>query len=234
MNGSKHTLSQHGQDLFVWRNFFAARAALSGERGVYVDSGANKPRALSNTWFFYRCLGWSGLCVEPNPMYHAALRAGRSCTLVPECIAAQPSRLGMRFSGVITAVGGRHHVDCNPLDVMLRRAGQQRADFWSMDLEGYERVVINATDFSLSEVDVLLVEDFHLSNRELDLQLARKGFLKAMQLPHDAVYVSRRAEVCWPRHFWEQKDFDKWWASEVRYREQGCARRVRLRRTCDL
>ena len=219
MNGSRYTGSQFGQDLLVWRNFFAARAA-AGRRGFYVESGANKPKTLSNTWFFDRCLGWAGLCVEPNPMYHAALRKERTCTVVPECISARPARLGMRFSGVITSVkeSSGHKVDCNPLDVMLQRVGQTRVDFWSMDLEGYERIVINSTDFGHLEVGVLLVEDFHLSNRELDLLMARKGFLKAMQLPHDSVYVSRQTRVCWPSDFWEPPLFDQWWRGEARYR----------------
>ena len=103
MNGSRYTSSQFGQDLFVWRNFFAAHAA-AGRRGFYVESGANKPKALSNTWFFDRCLGWAGLCVEPNPMYHAALRRERTCTVVPECISATPERLGMRFSGLCSEI----------------------------------------------------------------------------------------------------------------------------------
>ena len=219
MNGSRYTGSQFGQALLVWRNFFAARAA-AGRRGFYVESGANKPKTLSNTWFFDRCLGWAGLCVEPNPMYHAALRKERTCTVVPECLSARPARLGMRFSGVITSVkeSSGHKVDCNPLDVMLQRVGQTRVDFWSMDLEGYERIVINSTDFGHLEVGVLLVEDFHLSNRELDLLMARKGFLKAMQLPHDSVYVSRQTRVCWPSDFWEPPIFDQWWRGEARYR----------------
>ena len=37
------------------------------ERGFYIDIGAFHPFKLSNTVFFDQCLGWEGICVEPNP-----------------------------------------------------------------------------------------------------------------------------------------------------------------------
>jgi hypothetical protein len=36
-------------------------------RGVYVDVGSNHPTELSNTAFFDKCLGWRGVCIEPQP-----------------------------------------------------------------------------------------------------------------------------------------------------------------------
>ena len=33
----------------------------------------------------HSCLGWRGVCVEPNPIYHSELIARRSCELVPTC-----------------------------------------------------------------------------------------------------------------------------------------------------
>ena len=61
------------QDLFLFRNYFAL-LTLSGRKGFYVDSGANDARHLSNTFFFDKCLGWEGLCIEPMEQYHKELR----------------------------------------------------------------------------------------------------------------------------------------------------------------
>ena len=36
-------------------------------RGVYVDVGSSHPFHLSNTAFVDSCMGWQGLCLEPNP-----------------------------------------------------------------------------------------------------------------------------------------------------------------------
>ena len=59
--------------------------------GVYVDIAAHHFKRISNTYYFFDvcffdvCLGWRGVCVEANPVYHAGIRAHRSCDLVPQC-----------------------------------------------------------------------------------------------------------------------------------------------------
>ena len=222
MNGTGRTKADTGQDATVWRNFFAA-LTMQGRRGFYVDSGANHAQVLSNTHFFDRCLGWGGLCVEPNAAYHKALQEKRTCTLAPECISWREEQVHMRLNGVLSKVGGNSGdlVQCRPLDAMLARASAPpRVDFWSMDLESYERIVINATDFEKTPVDVLLVEDVHLSNRELDRELMHKGFLKAMQLSSDALYVRRTAPVCWPKTFWLDPKYRWFWQKGVEYRKK--------------
>ena len=35
-------------------------------------------------------------------------------------------------------------VRCNPLHVMLDRVGRSKVDFWSLDVEGHEQVVLDA------------------------------------------------------------------------------------------
>ena len=62
MSGEDKGASQYTQDIFVWRNLFLDNT-ISGRRGIYVDSGANDYRQLSNTFFFDECLGWHGVCI---------------------------------------------------------------------------------------------------------------------------------------------------------------------------
>ena len=57
-----------------------------GKTGLYVDSGANHWERLSNTLFYDKCLGWAGICLEPNPIYVSGLKKNRSCKYFPECI----------------------------------------------------------------------------------------------------------------------------------------------------
>lgn len=64
-----HMGAQYSQDVSLFHNFFKAWP-LQGKQGFYVESGANDPLKLSNTLFFDKCLGWSGLCIEPQPEYH--------------------------------------------------------------------------------------------------------------------------------------------------------------------
>lgn len=61
--------AQVSQDVFLFHNIFK-KWAVRGQKGFYVESGANEPEKLSSSLFFDKCLGWDGLCVEPQPQYH--------------------------------------------------------------------------------------------------------------------------------------------------------------------
>ena len=64
------SFAQNGEDVVLWR-------ALGGiENGRYVDVGANDPSLLSVTRAFYD-RGWSGLCVEPDPVLAPIFQAER-------------------------------------------------------------------------------------------------------------------------------------------------------------
>src|SRR5260370_22486366 len=66
--------SQHAQDRFI------DTCLLHGKRdGIFVDVGAYDGVALSNTYYFEKELGWSGLCVEPNPVAYKGLIQNRKC-----------------------------------------------------------------------------------------------------------------------------------------------------------
>lgn len=186
LNGSRAGQAMDGQDIFVWRHLFAARlsSSTSFSHGVYVESGANHWRAASNTFFFDKCLGWDGLCVEPNRQFHAGLRAHRSCVLVPECLSDVPNstmlmamddvrshvhdsrRVPMPYSHFMTEAEDSElvPVTCNPLEVMLRRLGRTHVDYWALDIEGFELPVLRATNWSRLSVGVLQVEGFHYSS----------------------------------------------------------------------
>jgi hypothetical protein len=73
--------SQNHQEFFLYRNFFMGKTD-----GIYLDLGANHPEALSNTFFFEKCLGWRGVCLEPNPQYFDAWKESRSCKHMPKCV----------------------------------------------------------------------------------------------------------------------------------------------------
>ena len=95
---------------------------------------------LSNTYFYDKCLGWSGLCVEPLTMYHQGISSKRSCKLIPECISNKEEKVNMGGHDVGAFVkneGG--NTQCNTLESMLLRAGQGadnlHIDFWSLDVE---------------------------------------------------------------------------------------------------
>jgi len=98
--------SQWQQDWFVYKNFVDGsrldvkgnHAGMGDRQGVFVDVGAFHPIHLSNTYFFERCLGWRGLCVEPNPSMHPYFEAHRpACDLVKHCVWSRPRKVVMSF-----------------------------------------------------------------------------------------------------------------------------------------
>lgn len=138
MKGTAISPAQQAQDVFIWRNLFV-HMAFSGRKGFYVDSGANEAHHGSNTWFFDKCLGWPGLCVEPNIKYGDALRRERSCTVVQECISDRDNVvLQMSRMGPLSRIGGNAplvaNVTCNTIQTMLSRVGQPTVDLWSLDV----------------------------------------------------------------------------------------------------
>src|SRR6185295_5167662 len=74
--------SQVGQDRFLLENFFRGK-----RRGVFVDVGAYDGEKFSNSLFFERSMGWTGLCVEPLPSAFAKLKTLRRVACERICVA---------------------------------------------------------------------------------------------------------------------------------------------------
>ena len=73
----------HGQlllDCFVYELLGKKRG------GYYVDLAANDAVSMSNTKSLERDHAWSGLCVEPNPQYHADLLQHRTCKIAAAAV----------------------------------------------------------------------------------------------------------------------------------------------------
>jgi FkbM family methyltransferase len=108
----------------------------------------------SNTYFLEQCLGWRGLCIEPNPVHHERIRAERKCTLVPNCVSDAAKTIEMilpdGFHGGAArvvkeqrdlAVGwGKKPVqmECRTLRSILHEHKVKHIDFMSLDIEGHE------------------------------------------------------------------------------------------------
>ena len=61
--------------------------------GYFVDLASNDAMNLSNTYAMERTFGWTGLCMEPNPMYWYNLSHFRTCQIVGAVIGSPIARL---------------------------------------------------------------------------------------------------------------------------------------------
>ena len=72
--------SQYGQDLFVLE-------ILGGMRnGFFLDSGASDGVSANNTRLLEASFGWTGICIEPNETFFAALVRNRRCNCLNCCL----------------------------------------------------------------------------------------------------------------------------------------------------
>lgn len=73
------------------------------QRPTYLDIAANHARRWSSTWFLDRCMGWEGVCVEPNQIYWEELQTERHCHVVPTCLSDRERRVNFSYTA---AYGG--------------------------------------------------------------------------------------------------------------------------------
>jgi FkbM family methyltransferase len=149
------SFSQHGQDAYVYETFFK-----SNGQGYFVDVGAYDGVIFSNSLFFERHLGWSGICIEPLPAAFEKLRGSRTAICLNCAVADRDGKgefvdvdmpnFGKMYSGLRAEYDPRHVQILNAymtgarlIEVPLRRLadildenGVRRIDYMSIDTEG--------------------------------------------------------------------------------------------------
>lgn len=76
--------SQYGQDKFLNEHVFKNK-----KNGVFIDIGAHDGVTYSNTYYFEKELGWTGICIEPHPVVFSQLLKNRKARCYPVCIAKE-------------------------------------------------------------------------------------------------------------------------------------------------
>jgi len=182
-------------------------------RPIYVDVAANHAKRWSNTYFFDRCLGWDGICVEANPAYHSELLSQRHCSLINTCVSDVPRTVKFSFTeaygGVVKdkkdsagwGVDGAYHakskkfkgahkgiqsLKCTTLGKEFKRLKVKKVDFLSLDVEGYEYPVLKGIDWKYTKIDVLVIE---CKRPAIEGLLREKGYEKFSSILQDDIYI---------------------------------------------
>jgi len=222
VRGELFTYAQAWQDWYMFHNLFSRKAW--GE-GYYVDVGADDPVWISNTLFFDRCLGWKGLCFEPQSKFHAGFRQHRTCEVMPTCVASSNVTINLIGEGGTAMLASANEViaaaakgaktatfTCTILADELRKRQIKHVDFISIDIEGSEPSVIAGFPFDEIRVDNWLVEVNKLEQRVVDAYFARSGYVNSQTLLNrrgrmatplvkawlDVVYTKRHNPVKYP------------------------------------
>lgn len=222
--------SQHEQDVTLFHNIFKP-FVVSGRKGFYVESGANQWKEFSNTFFFDVCLGWDGLCIEPQSTYIAGLKEHRTCQVLQKCISDKQTTANMNGTGgmakIATMPGSSGSIECLPLAEMLKNTkggSRNHIDFWSLDVEGFEMEVLSSINFNAVTVSALLIEDFWISQRNMDRLLtnADTGLVKYLQFPVDSLFIHHEVvpavtKTKWFPPSWKKNwDWANWFRNDMR------------------
>lgn len=162
--------AQNREDILLWR------ALCHVTEGTYVDVGAADPVEDSVTKLFYD-RGWSGLNVEPVPAFADRLREERERDVtVQACAGSSPGSATLHLvpetglssldadAAAKAKASGREIVDTvvdvRTLDQLLDDAGLRDRDihFLKIDVEGFEREVLQGLDRSVWRPWVIVVE----------------------------------------------------------------------------
>ncbi len=203
----KKFYSQYQQDQYIYENFFKNK-----QNGVFVDIGAHDGISLSNTYFFEKTMGWTGICVEPIPEVYNRLKNNRNCLCVQGCIFDKRESVPfLKISGWAEMLSGiienydPHHVKriqweidlnggqsevinvkCYNLMQLLLDNHIQHIDYLSIDTEGGELGILQSIDFSRIDIDVIEVENNYLGPFQAFLEPL--GYKKICDLGPDEIY----------------------------------------------
>ena len=199
--------SQVGQDRFLLENFFRGKRG-----GVFVDVGAYDGEKFSNSLFFERTMGWTGLCVEPLPAAFAKLKATRKAVCENVCVADfegeadfteadDPGRNEKMLSGLsakfdahqldfmesLTVTRVSRKVQVTKLSQLLEKHSLFEVDYCSIDTEGAELPILAELDLERFRVAVFTIED-NWGDERIPRLMAQKGYDLFARLEQDLVF----------------------------------------------
>ena len=161
---------------------------LDRDGGVFIEAGANDGVRQSNTYYFEKIRGWTGLLVEPVPELAAECRKNRRASVVAEsALVAQDvagATVDLRVAGLMSTVAGAlgdgaatadHvaagravqglaeartiRVAARTLSALIDEAGiVGEIDLLSLDVEGAEEAVLRGLDFARHAPRFICVE----------------------------------------------------------------------------
>ena len=199
--------SQFKQDEFVNENIFKNKPI-----GTFVDIGAHDGQTFSNSLFFEE-LGWSGICIEPNPDIFTILSSNRKCKCVNLAVSDKTGNASFfqinsgpdMLSGLADEYTQNSisriydEMKSNPnafsyIDVQTDTFNNIvdfiDIDFLSIDTEGNELKILQSIDFNKYNIRVISVENNNFDSTFIEF-FADKPYNLVTQLGCDEVYVKQ-------------------------------------------
>ncbi len=204
---------QFEQDKWLESNVFKGK-----RNGIFVDVGAYDGIEGSNTYFFAKERGWTGICVEPQPdLYELVVARRPECVPIKACITDKEGTVkflyvkglaAKQLSGIFELYDPRHlqkiegalavyggekeliEVATIPLATVLQQNNIKHVDYLSIDVEGAEMLVLKSIDFNACAIDVISVE-VNYDGGEIGEFLRAHDFTYRATIGMDEIWISK-------------------------------------------
>ena len=182
LSGEPVSFAQGWQDWMIYHNYFRDR---EWGNGFYLDIGTNDATVISNTLFFDKCLGWQGICAEPQKGYHEKIKEKRGCRLLPNCVLGTSKIVTQTSGGVganfqeVASNNTAGALQCLGIQEIARDFDFNEIDIVNLDIEGAEAEVLRCWPFDEVKVKMFLVETDKHSLNVVDFFFHQKGYVNA-------------------------------------------------------
>lgn len=197
--------SQYGQDKELLK--------LIGEKqnGFFVELGASDGIFLSNSYFFEKELGWTGLLIEPDPIAFKNLKENRKNSFVSNALIGSKSGEEKLFllAGVVSGIIKEHpsywiKKNLNNDKILLKTQllsdildefnCPKQIDFLSLDVEGFEYDILNTFPFYKYTFDYICVEhnacyDSSINKKKITDLLIKNNYILIKELSIDDIFM---------------------------------------------
>ncbi len=145
--------------------------------GFFIECGAADGMTLSNTLLLERTAAWTGLLIEPNPLYfNEILQHHRKAYAINACLSASNKTERLEFKtagllgGLVSNMDEGHKkviqpfksekitAQCFPLYSILLALGNPHIDYFSLDVEGPELDIIKTLPLHQVIIDLFSIE----------------------------------------------------------------------------
>jgi FkbM family methyltransferase len=154
------------------------------KNGFFVELGAYDGIQTSNTYYMEKNLDWDGICVEANPNVYQKLINNRKSKNINVALTDYIGECFFQGDKISTS-GTR--VPCTTLDNVLKENNcPLNIDYISIDIEGYEYIVLKDFNFKNWNIKMLTIEhNLYCDGRErkdkLFNLLTSNGFTRVVE-----------------------------------------------------
>ena len=199
--------SEFGQDKFLNEQIFKNK-----KNGIFFDVGAYDGVFASNSYFFEKVLGWTGICIEPLDEVFQKLIQVRSSICIHGALAATGGERDFvrvsdekpTFSGLLSTIEPQHwpriveygktwkiiKVQTFTFNELCRLYNLDHIDYLSIDTEGSEEEIIRSIDFKNIDITIVDVEN-NFGNKTMRQYLESVGYIFIKRLGMDDIYAKK-------------------------------------------